>query len=313
MTKKRLFKSSLVIVSLLLQFNLLAQAPPVTLHVETAGTLPLLIAENEKYEITDLMLTGNLNGTDIRYIREMAGRGYEGDSNNTWGSETNGKLTKLDLSGANIVSGGDYYLNYYSGDKFYTGDNQISKIMFGTCQKLETIILPESVIYIGDNAFGGCVGLTSVTIGNRVASIGVKAFSDCTGLTEIHSKNPTPPTLYTILSYGCFNNVDKTTCKLYVPKGSKSAYQSRNGWSEFANIIEEDVSAINPVNKDNISIRTGSIGIYIETKEQTPVTIYNLSGQKVYQNIINGNTEIRLNKGVYILKVNNESKKIMIK
>jgi hypothetical protein len=50
----------------------------------------------------------------------------------------------------------------------------------------------------------------------------------------------------------------------------------------------------------------------IETKEQTDVSIYNLTGQKVYQSVITGNTEIRLNKGIYIVRMNNESTKIIV-
>ena len=40
---------------------------------------------------------------------------------------------------------------------------------------------------------------------------------------------------------------------------------------------------------------------------------YNLSGQMVYQSVINGNVEIRLNKGIYIVNVNNRSEKIIVK
>ena len=94
-------KSFLLICLLLFVKASYAQTPPVTIHVETAGTLPTLIAENQKYEITDLTLTGNLNGTDIRLIREMTGTG--------------GKLAILNLEEANIVAGGDsYYEDYYT-------------------------------------------------------------------------------------------------------------------------------------------------------------------------------------------------------
>ena len=44
-----------------------------TIHVETAGTLPTLISEEEKYEIEELTLSGELNGTDFKFIRDMAG------------------------------------------------------------------------------------------------------------------------------------------------------------------------------------------------------------------------------------------------
>jgi hypothetical protein len=126
-------------------------------------------------------------------------------------------------------------------------------------------------------------------------------------LTEIHCKNPTPPS---IDSY-CFSNVNKTTCKLYIPKGSYFAYWLSN-WGDFENIIEEDVSAIYPISKDNISINTLSNGLSIETKETIAVAVYAVSGQRVYQSVINGKREIHLNKGVYLIKAGNETKKIIV-
>ena len=44
-----------------------------TIHVATAGTLSTLISEDEKYQIEELTLTGELNGSDIRFIRNMSG------------------------------------------------------------------------------------------------------------------------------------------------------------------------------------------------------------------------------------------------
>jgi hypothetical protein len=44
-----------------------------------------------------------------------------------------------------------------------------------------------------------------------------------------------------------------------------------------------------------------------------PVTVYNISGQQVHQSIITGSREINLNKGVYIVKVNKESQKVIVK
>jgi hypothetical protein len=171
--------------------------------------------------------------------------------------------------------------------------------------------------------------LTSIIIGYGVTSIADSSFYNCNKLTEIHSKNPTPPIVppyvkpsykdkdgYThgaVYYYYGITDVNKTTCKLYVPKGSLAAYKSANGWKDFTNIIEETVTGINTINKDNITIQSISNGIAIKTKEQMPVSVYNLSGQKVYQSVINGNVEIPLHKGVYIVSVNNESQKVIVK
>lgn len=111
-------KHLLLIILTLISINVYAQeTPTVTINVETAGTLPSLIPSSQKNEIKNLTLTGFLNGTDIRFIREMAGRDYNGNS-------TVGKLSVLDLSKAQIVAGGEAYNRYYSGD-LYSSLNSI--------------------------------------------------------------------------------------------------------------------------------------------------------------------------------------------
>ena len=81
----------------------------ITIQLEKAGTLPDGIGSSRKYTITNLKIIGEINGTDLKMIREMAGSDYRGNS-------TDGKLSVLDLSEAKIVEGGNYYYseNYYS-------------------------------------------------------------------------------------------------------------------------------------------------------------------------------------------------------
>ena len=61
----------------------------------------------------------------------------------------------------------------------------IGEYAFYDCSRLTSIVIPNSVTSIGNYAFSGCYRLTSVTIGNSVTSIGDWVFAYCKGLTNI--------------------------------------------------------------------------------------------------------------------------------
>ena len=50
----------------------------ITTQVDEAGTLPSKISASEKYLITNLKIVGKINGTDLKFIREMAGSDFNG-------------------------------------------------------------------------------------------------------------------------------------------------------------------------------------------------------------------------------------------
>lgn len=121
------------------------------LSITEAGTLSEVIGEDEKYTLTEISVTGELNGTDIRFLREMLGRDVEG-------KETPGKLQILDLSDAAIVAGG---MSYYSSN--YTEENIVGNTMFQDCGNLLEIRLPNRSTVIED-AFSGCTSLEVLTL-----------------------------------------------------------------------------------------------------------------------------------------------------
>lgn len=280
---------------LALNFTLGLASEPVFVEVQSAGSLSSLIEDSQKNQITDLTITGNLNGTDIRFIREMAGRDVEGN-------ETEGTLSVLDLSGATIVSGGDYYYKQYF--EYKTSDNEIGENMFidcglssivmpdditviGTgafkgcanlvsasisekvtnikssafegCSQLESVVFPQNITELGslsfkgckalktftfpkvtslaDEILSGCDALVSVTIPETVTAVGSLVFAGCIKLAEIHVAASLPPDIG--WSWQPFQNVDKNTCKLFIPAGSLASYNSAKEWGDFTNKIEE--------------------------------------------------------------------------
>lgn len=149
----------------------------ITIKLEEAGTLPSKIGDTKKYKITNLKIMGEINGTDLRFIRDMAGTddGYD---------HLERKLATLDLSGSKIVKGGDYYYHRYS-DYYYTSDDVIGAYAFSYCSSLTSLTLPSGVASIGDYAFYGCSGLTSLTLPSSVtSSIGRWVFDGCYNLKE---------------------------------------------------------------------------------------------------------------------------------
>ena len=145
----------------------------ITIKLDKAGTLPDRISESKKNLITNLKIVGEVNGTDWKFIREMAGRDYNMNI-------TDGKLSILDLSDAKIVEGGS---DYWEGS--YTSNDNLGDHAFYGCTGLTSLTIPSSVTSIGDYAFYECCGLTSLTIPSSVTSIGREAFYCCCGLTSL--------------------------------------------------------------------------------------------------------------------------------
>ncbi|MCD8266573.1 MAG: leucine-rich repeat domain-containing protein [Prevotellaceae bacterium] len=137
-----------------------------------------------------------------------------------------------------VASDNAYYCSV--DDVLYTKD-MTELIAFPAGEGVTSYEIPNSVTSIRGGAFCGCSSLTSVTIGSSVTSIGGAAFDDCSSLTKITSVNPEPPTCY---SQDVFYNVDRSTCTLTVPKGSKAAYAAANAWREFNNIVEDPLLGV---------------------------------------------------------------------
>jgi hypothetical protein len=190
----------------------------------------------------------------------------------------------------------------------------IERTAFDACCSLKNVSIPDGVTNIEGYAFSLCSGLTSVTMGNGVRCIDGSAFYGCGGLKEIHSKSPTPPKVWGSLAFGGSSKspgVNKETCKLYVPVGAKAAYGAAEEWKEFKNIIEEE-TGVSPVADSSVRAYVSDGGITIKPGRPAEVSVYTVSGQKVYQSEIAGNLKVRLNKGAYIVTAGTTSQKVVV-
>ena len=235
-------------------------------------------------------------------------------------------LTNINIP-ASVTSIGDYCFqsclglfsvdsknqNYASLDGVLYNKALTTLIQYPT-SKSGNFSISTTVTSIAAAAFYNCSNLTGITIPSSVSSIGDYAFTDCTGLTYIYEYSTNPVKLSDYFVFYCEHKTDWISTPLYVPRGSKTLYQSTTGWSVFSNIIEFDPSAINNPKDTNLKIfynqATGSLQLN-GMDSSASVSVYDLNGNLCLNRTMMVNEAINLKslpRGMYMIKVvqNNE-------
>lgn len=173
------------------------------------------------------------------------------------------KLTTMDVAADNSVydsrNGSNAIIEtitntLIAGCKTTTIPDGIVKIGDGAFERISDLgamVFPNSVTAIGDWSFWYCENLTSVELPASLTEIGENAFFECSDLASVKSFVQEPfelkeytfgtRTLNEEIWEWTYDNSPYERIILYVPAGTKSAYQSTAGWSTFANIKEFDV------------------------------------------------------------------------
>ena len=105
--------------------------------------------------------------------------------------------------------------------------------LFLNGEEIKDLVIPSTITKINDGALSGASSLTSVTIPNSVTSIGGLAFAGCSSLSSVVSEIENPY----VISNTVFDGIP-SDAQLIVPKGTKAAYQTTEGWNRFTNIVE---------------------------------------------------------------------------
>jgi hypothetical protein len=132
--------------------------------------------------------------------------------------------------------------------------------IFKDCAALESISIPNDISAVSDSSFENDTRLTMVTLGTNVQSIGKNAFANCNNITEFKCSTAIPASCDT----GALYDINKFTCKLLVPEGSKAAYESANAFSDFFIVEEYQLTGI-PQNT---------------VEEDLPIAEYNINGMR---------------------------------
>lgn len=144
---------------------------PINLEVTNniAGQLASNIPIEDRAAVISLTISGELNGTDIKLIREMS---------------VSGSLANLNIQNTSIVRGGDvYYSNY--GNDYNTENDILGNYMFAGCKSLINIKLPSTAKTLQGNCFNDCNNLREIVLPESCESVKDFAFDSCDNLESI--------------------------------------------------------------------------------------------------------------------------------
>lgn len=150
-------------------------------------------------------------------------------------------LEEISIPESVILMDNNAFLNCKSLKSFVIPEKLtvINGSVFQNCEALTNIVIPNNITNIKTSAFEGTKSLTKLTLGKNLTNIESCAFGrmedNFSPISECISYAATPP----ILVSGFSKDDEKvSTAKLYVPKGSLTAYQESDWAIYFGNIIE---------------------------------------------------------------------------
>lgn len=200
-----------------------------SLSAQTIANMDSLTADKKSAAIA-LKLTGKLTtdgNSDFRQMRDLC-----------W------QLRQVDLSDATcpvIPKNAFHSRHHLQGIILPKQLQEIGSQAFFACDNLQELVLPQGVKKIGDATFSGCKNLKSITI-EGTPQIGEYAFANLVGLQIMKVNAKIPPKA----AVTAFSGIDRTKCKLIVPKGSEKAYRKALGWSVFFADVKQAREVCNP-------------------------------------------------------------------
>ncbi|MBN1463914.1 MAG: leucine-rich repeat protein [Paludibacteraceae bacterium] len=201
---------------------------------------------------------------------------------------------------------------FYKCQKLTFATTPFAKDIFWDSPILTSITISNGLKSIKDESFSGLNTVTSIEIPSSVDTIGGYAFRDCYQLTSIKANNPIPVDLAS--SWKVFYNINKTTCILHVPVGSKILYETANQWKDFLNIVEDLPNAVKNATSTKFKVITqNNQAIISGIPIGEIIIIYNLQGTAIYNQQANAESVI-VNlpaPGVYVVKVGLQSLKVI--
>lgn len=147
--------------------------------------------------------------------------------------------------------------------------------------------------------------VTNIELGSKLLKINDYAFNGFSEVTTFTINTATPPTVSSYSFYG----LSQSSITLYVPSGSKSLYEAADYWKEFGTIVELNASSISEIGVTENSISVA--GRIVSLSEEQEVTVYDITGKVVLRTTTQ---QFSLpQKGIYIIRTENETKKVVVR
>ncbi len=232
-------------------------------------------------------------------------------------------LPGYDMEVASYIRYKAFYDNQNITSLTVDGALTAEDLAFGNCKNLKRI--KANQFYSSWSTFEGCaveevevaIGMNAYFYGNTVkkvilgenCEIGNCFFRDALAEDAViysHAVNPPavlPPDeeLY-------------ATVKVLVPTGCAEAYRSHEVWGKFKNIEETDYASANlSTTGRGLRLITSGNTVMAEGVDGRQLTIYDLSGRKVWETAEYAGQEIVLNSGTYIAQGAAQTEKFVLR
>jgi hypothetical protein len=154
----------------------------------------------------------------------------------------------------------------------FTELTELPATMFYGDTQLQSVVFPENLVKIGDNAFNGCTKLTSISLPETTTEIGDGAFAACRKIRNINVAAVVPPTAYK----NTFKNIPNEVCTVSIPTDAFYDYLLAQYWGSFVDlkssfdievangatltyeVFDSEAEALDDINNDSNRVRRAS-------------------------------------------------------
>ena len=175
-------------------------------------------------------------------------------------------VTAVNVPNKNIYFDSSCFSRMRNLEKFIFPDTTttIEQHVFWECYNLKYVKLPTNISQLKPSTFYLCTSLPSIEIPATITKIGSSCFTGCSSLTEMTILASIPPTLESI------NAISDATTTIYVPSGSKTAYETADKWKDlltrdnpvtFVEIIDGSINVEGSIDTEDTTISGDGVEI----------------------------------------------------